>query len=185
MACADSLIAFRAIFPVSRGSMVVGNDASPSVSVSSISIARMRSSEAVCDSESLMNEKEDCLIRAHSDLHINDVQKVNETTPKQLKRPGDVINAPPLKRRNLLANNEIVESRNTNIRKKLFGAQGNPSSHKLIDIYRYIHNKDLDDNHRAENDTIALLKCIAGTAPEFLAWIENNHLKFKRIPCMW
>lgn len=164
--CADSLEAFRYLFPISDHCGV-----SPLVG----GIPRTESGETcqVVSDVSVENSSSHKRI----DFSMTDVQKMNETTPKTLKGP---VCPPPLKRK-CGDNGE----KNGTARKRLFLGQEFPRSHKLGDIYQYLVGKAQDGGHRAESDTMALLQCVVSAAPQFLLWIEENNVGFSRIPCMW
>lgn len=198
--CADSLTAFRAIFPIGYGSLPSSIFSHPPVNnptlhfetsvPSPVSPGATSSFRTLTQSDSLsetvsstVSVNSNNTSRIFSDYpSVSDMQKANETTPKQSKRP---LYPPPLRKRSLHFNNENCEDDNGSIRKKLFRRREKLKSHKLVDLYRYIQGREQDDGHQAENDSLALLECIVSTAPEFLEWIQKNHLDFQKVPCMW
>lgn len=190
--CADSLMAFRILYPISPSSWC-SSQTVPGIHAISPLATPIGGSPNAQGSNSLVRSVSDELQATSSvtgypnnianEQESKEMQKANETTPKQLKISTDC--PLPLKRKNILTNDENLGIKNGGIRKKLFRGQEKLKSHKLVDLYRYIQGREQDSGHHAENDTLALLECIVSSAPEFLSWVEKNHLSFTKIPCMW
>lgn len=169
--CADSILAFRTLFPVRPMWSLTPALSSPTrTTLSNDPVTPERHTQVVSHGPVL-----DC---AEINLPpILESKRLNETTPKSssLKRECPLL----LKRRS--SNND----ENRIVRKKLFKGEGPPKSYKLGDLYSHLHGREPEHGHRAESDCLSLLECIVSTAPEFLSWVENNNIAFKNIPCMW
>ncbi|XP_034255083.1 uncharacterized protein LOC117653498 [Thrips palmi] len=174
--CADSILAYRTIFPATSQKFATSPGLISPVrnTISSDPVTPPKPVQLISNGSDLECSK------INSELpSVSEFKKTNETTPKHSVRQE----CPPLKRKN--ADNENGDSQGKIVRKKLFKGQGKPDSYKLVDLYSHIHGKGPEYGHRAESDSMSLLECVVATAPEFLSWVENNSLPFKRIPCMW
>ncbi|PSN44945.1 hypothetical protein C0J52_16471 [Blattella germanica] len=140
-----------------------------------------------------------------SNNNYHDLQKILEKTPeshakKSLQNesyipqrllehtPSTSTNQNICNGRNTAQNTTPVrEKRNTEplvnkARKRLnFSSEeekNKPKSYRLGDIYRFLLKKEPVDCHRAENDSLILLECIAVMGNSFLEWSDNNNVKF-------
>ncbi|EZA49510.1 hypothetical protein DMN91_004423 [Ooceraea biroi] len=94
-------------------------------------------------------------------------QRANERTPEsQIIRTHNVFVDRPLK---------------SNPRKRLdFESAEKPASLKLSAIYEHMFSSNLPNQHSAEADCLAMIRCVNNIADFFLSWSDNHAIPLSR-----
>lgn len=167
--CADSLDAFREIFPKDgRIISTFGTEEEDAICLEAL--------EKVEESLSTPPPKPN-------------MQAINEKTPESKIIPRNFINCkivgiiPDLNnsevKRQLDLGNSTAIVNGAKIQKTSY-----PVSYRLQDVYTFLHGKPFPDAHRAENDTLALLSCIVKCNKDFFEYVDKNAKLFNEIKPM-
>lgn len=167
--CADSLYAFREIFP-KNGRIV--------------STFGTEEEDAVCLEALEKLEESLCTPPPRPNM-----QAINEKTPDSKIISRNYINQKNLGIIANLNNAEVkrqldLDSKNVSVNGSKIMKQAYPVSYQLKDVYAFLHEKSLVDAHRAENDTVALLSCIMKCKEEFFEWMDKNAKLLNKIEPM-
>ncbi|GAB0094247.1 three-prime repair exonuclease 1 [Sergentomyia squamirostris] len=122
-----------------------------------------------------------CQLNAKEDKE--DVQKINETTPKRSTNRTSPPRVPRIvKREKSPSSPETPRKAQEQIapksKKKLFPER---KSFRLGDIYRRSFNHEPDNSHRAEADCLILLKCALKESRDFYSFAQKHSQPFRDV----
>ncbi|XP_075229815.1 uncharacterized protein LOC142329269 [Lycorma delicatula] len=122
------------------------------------------------------------LLEEVNNINLDEIRKVNETTPKRR------TNCLPSSQTGLKKKKINHSKDKINASKNLFSNKNSNAakhSYKLKDCYEYLTEKKIINQHRADSDTHALLECIVKIGPQLLDWFDNNCKPFNNVTELW
>lgn len=182
--CSDSKVAFRELSNIKELEKLAYNfsNATPVIPVSystsnPVSNERDRSpirlSSEITDIDLAFNEVAQEIERLHSPRKgTNAIQHINETTPKS----QPIIHSSSLPRTYSGECRRLFTGQ-TPDRKSLCGR----NAFSLKNVYETLFGEEFPNQHEAESDVMAMVKCCAKYGKHVVDWFEKNHKLFSEI----
>uniref|UniRef100_A0A023F6M6 Putative three prime repair exonuclease 1 n=1 Tax=Triatoma infestans TaxID=30076 RepID=A0A023F6M6_TRIIF len=109
-------------------------------------------------------------------------EKMDQNEPKTPSRTTQ-SHCPPLKQKNSTCNFEPRSPEKASVKRNL--NEPTKTSNSLGSVYYHLFKENIPNEHTAEGDTEALLKCIAAFGEKFHIWVQENYIRLNEIQKCW